>query len=71
MGRISGAAAKYGVKCPKPKCGSREIWKVGFVPTGEGRKERFKCTMCAHTFYKGQPGTAVGGRSKSKKKKAG
>ncbi len=68
MGRISGAAAKYGVKCPK--CSSREIWKVGFVPTGEGRKDRFKCTMCAHTFYKGQPGTVVG-KTKSKKKKAG
>ena len=65
--RISPAAAKYGVKCPK--CSSREIWKVGFVPVGGGRKDRFKCTMCAASFYKGQPGTVVG--SKTRKKKAG
>ena len=59
---------KYGVKCPK--CQSQQVWKVGFVPTVGGRKDRFKCTVCAHTFYKGQPGTTVkasGGR----KKKAG
>jgi transposase-like protein len=65
---------KYRVKCPK--CQSTEIWKVGFVPTIKGRKDRFKCTRCAHTFYKGQPGTAavkVGAERKPrvKKKKAG
>ena len=62
---------KYGVKCPK--CGSTEIWKIGYVPTREGRKDRFKCTMCAHTFYKGQPGSVVGERKKGsgRKKKAG
>ena len=62
---------KYGVKCPK--CGSTAIWKVGFVPTREGRKDRFKCTECAYTFYKGQPGTLVSG-AKTKprtKRKAG
>ena len=48
---------KYGVKCPK--CHSQEIWKTGFVPTLEGRKDRFKCTRCARSFYKGQPGTSV------------
>jgi len=53
---------KYGVKCPK--CQSREIWKIGFVPTREGRKDRFKCTHCAHSFYKGQPGTVVKSRKK-------
>ncbi len=46
---------KYGVKCPK--CGSTEVWKVGFVPSRTGRKDRFKCTVCGSTFYKGQPGT--------------
>lgn len=63
--RISTAAAKYGVKCPK--CGSREIWKTGFVPTKGGRKERFKCTVCAASFYKGQPKTVVGSGSRKKK----
>jgi transposase-like protein len=59
---------KYGVKCPK--CQSQSVWKVGFVPTAKGRKDRFKCTVCAHTFYKGQPGTTAR-VSKSRKKKAG
>lgn len=54
-GRISGAAEKYGVVCPR--CKSREIWKVGFRPTAAGRMDAFKCTVCAHSFYKGQPGT--------------
>ena len=58
---------KYGVKCPK--CGSTQIWKVGFVPTTSGRKDRFKCTVCGHSFYKGQPGTIA--RSGGRKKKAG
>ena len=53
---------KYGVKCPK--CQSREIWKIGFVPTVAGRKDRFKCTHCAHSFYRGQPGTVVKSRKK-------
>ena len=48
---------KYGVKCPK--CNSKQIWKVGFQPTKEGRKDRFKCTKCAHTFYRGQKGTTA------------
>ena len=48
---------KYGVKCPK--CSSVEVWKVGFIPSREGRKARFKCTVCAHTFYKGMPGSIV------------
>lgn len=64
--RVSAAASKYGVKCPK--CKSREIWKVGFVPVAGGRKDRFKCTVCATSFYRGQPKTAVGG---GRKKKAG
>ena len=72
-GKINPTAAKYGVKCPK--CGSREIWKVGFVPVAGGRKDRFKCTVCAASFYKGQPGTVAGTVSAkpkaSRKKKAG
>lgn len=55
---------KYGVKCPK--CRTQEIWKVGYMPTKAGRKDRFKCTRCATTFYKGQPGTLA--RKLAKKK---
>lgn len=55
---------KYGLKCPK--CHTQEIWKVGYIPTIHGRKDRFKCTRCAHTFYKGQPGTMA--RKPTKKK---
>lgn len=58
---------KYGVKCPR--CQTQEIWKVGYIPTIHGRKDRFKCTHCGHSFYKGQPGTIA--RSGGRKKKAG
>ncbi len=54
---------KYGVKCSR--CGATHVWKMGFVPTKGGRKARFKCTECAHTFYKGQPGTLIGERKRS------
>ena len=54
---MEGKGNKYGVKCPR--CQNRQVWKVGFIPTVGGRKDRFKCTVCAHTFYKGQPGTIV------------
>lgn len=39
-----------GVKCPR--CNSPRIWKYGFVPTIKGRKIRYKCTDCGHSFYK-------------------
>ena len=57
---------KYGVKCPS--CGSTSIWKVGWTPSKEGRKDRFKCTVCATTFYKGQPGTLPGQKTRKSKK---
>ena len=48
---------KYGLKCPKD--GSTEIWRIGLVPTLAGRKARYKCTMCAHSFYEDAPGAKV------------
>lgn len=59
------AKNKYGLKCSQ--CGSTQIWKTGFVPTIGGRKDRFKCTVCAHSFYKGQPGTIDTSSSVAKK----
>ena len=47
----------YGLQCPK--CKSKDIWSVGFIPTSEGRKARFKCTWCATSFYKDAPGALV------------
>lgn len=60
-------ANKYGVKCPR--CQSQQVWKVGFVPTVRGRKDRFKCTNCGHSFYKGQPGSLVSSTPKAAKAK--
>lgn len=57
---------KYGLKCPE--CGSVQIWKSGYVPTREGRKDRFKCTVCAHSFYKEPPVVEVVEKPKRKKK---
>ena len=34
-----------------PNCGSKKLWKFGFVPTKAGKKRRFKCTDCASSFY--------------------
>ena len=58
---------KYGVKCPR--CGTKKVWKTGFVPLVSGRKIKFKCTECGHGFYKGQPGSLA--RSGGKKKATG
>ena len=55
---MKGKGNQYGVKCPK--CQSQSVWKQGFVPTIGGRKDRFKCTMCAHTFH-GKAVVAING----------
>lgn len=58
--KISKASRELGVKCPK--CGGREIWRCGFYPYVSGRRLRFKCTVCAHSFNEGVPGSVVGGK---------
>jgi len=38
------------VKCPV--CDSERVWKVGTVPTQkQGQRQRYKCALCAKTFY--------------------
>jgi transposase-like protein len=51
------------IKCPK--CGSRAVWNYGYIPTREGKKQRYKCTDCAHSFYKTKESTV---RTRTKKK---
>ncbi len=56
-----------GIKCPE--CGSTQIWKKGFVPTRAGRKTRYQCTVCAHSFYfKDEPKPKA---KRGRKKKSG
>lgn len=50
-----------GYKCPK--CGSHRIWKKGYVPTIGGKKLRYICTDCGHSFYDPKK---TGGKKKSK-----
>jgi transposase-like protein len=32
-------------------CGSIRVNKLGFVPTVKGKKRRYICRDCGHTFY--------------------
>jgi len=32
-------------------CGSTRVIKMGFVPTVKGKKRRYRCNECGHTFY--------------------
>ncbi len=48
--------AEKGIKCPE--CGSVRVWKVGAVPTRSGPKERYKCVVCARSFYAPVPAKA-------------
>jgi transposase-like protein len=47
--------------CKNPECRSnlgiipRKVVKFGHVPTvSEGEKQRYRCQVCAKTFYDGQ-----------------
>jgi transposase-like protein len=35
-----------------PKCGSLTA-KMGYLPTVEGKKRRYRCGECGHTFTEG------------------
>jgi len=36
------------MKCPK--CGTEETIKAGSKITSEGKKQRYQCKLCGHTF---------------------
>lgn len=38
-----------GIKCPD--CGCTKVWKVGYTPTRQGKKARYKCTECGRSFF--------------------
>jgi len=39
------------VESRKCVCGSNHIVKLGFVPTRQGKKQRYRCQECGRTFY--------------------
>lgn len=32
-------------------CNSERLQKIGFIPTIKGKKQRYRCSECGHTFY--------------------
>jgi transposase-like protein len=37
---------------PCPDCNSKNTTKWGFSPNRHGKKQRYVCFDCGHTFYK-------------------
>ena len=45
------------MKCPK--CGTKETIKAGSKITSEGKKQRYQCKICGHTFTEESKPTIV------------
>lgn len=38
-----------------PHCGKSHVWRKGYQPTIHGRKLRYQCYDCGHSFYPPKP----------------